>query len=146
MKVPLSENSMRRSYRKYSILTCFGTIPSIGHIFESIVNHILNYLPHLLRYISSMSVLFSVHLPWFFGIEEDQWSHFQFFLQSVGRFKQVQWILCTSFNELEGTIMSTFPIKEGISPMGPLIYVAPTNGSDHLLNLVSLWKEKHKCL
>lgn len=116
-----------------------GTIPSDGIPKEH----------KMIRYLSSMPALCSAHLPWLIGTEEDQRSRFQFWLRSVGRFKQVQWILCNSFNELEGPIMNTFPRKAGICPVGPLISAPSTrtNGSDiHLLKPVSLWEEKHKCL
>ena len=100
----------------------------------------------MIIYLSSISILCSTHLPWLDGIEEDQRSRFQFWLRSVGIFKQVQWILCTSFNQLEGPIMSTFPKKAGICLVGHLISASSTNGSDHLLKHVSLWEETNKYL
>lgn len=105
----------------------------------------------MMRYISSMPVLCSAHLPWLIGSEEDQRSRFQFWLRSVGRFRQVEWILCNSFNELEGPIISTFPTEAGICPVGPLIPAPSPNGSDHAVKRekskpLSLWAEKHECL
>lgn len=106
----------------------------------------------MIRYLSSMPALSSAHLPWLIGSEEDQRSRFQFWLRSVGRFRQVEWILCNSFNELEGPIISTFPREAGICPVGPLIPAPSTiNGSDHALKRakskpLSLWAEKHECL
>lgn len=117
-----------------------GTIPSDGIPKEH----------KMIRYLSSMPALCSAHLPWVIGSEEDQRSRFQFWLRSVDRFRQVQWILCNSFNELESPIMSTFPREVGICPVGPLIPAPSTNGSNHGLKSeiskpVSFWAEKHEC-
>eukprot|EP00253_Pinus_taeda_P001727 PITA_01727 len=106
----------------------------------------------MIRYLSSMSALCSAHLPWLIGSEEDQRSRFQFWLRSVGRFRQVEWILCNSFNELEGPIISTFPTEAGICPVGPLIPAPSTiNGSHHAVKRekskpLCLWAENHECL
>lgn len=117
-----------------------GTIPSDGITKEH----------EMIRYLPSMPALCSAHLPWLIGTEEDQRSRFQFWLRSVARFRQLRWILCNSFNELEGPIINTFPRKAGICPVGPLIPAPSTDGSDHhvekISKPVSLWAEKHECL
>jgi hypothetical protein len=103
----------------------------------------------MIRYLSSMPALCSAHLPWVIGSEEDQRSRFQFWLRGVARFRQVQWILCNTFDELEGPIMNMFPREAGICPVGPLIPAPSANGSDHVLKIskhVSFWAERHECL
>eukprot|EP01018_Ginkgo_biloba_P036066 Gb_27271 [translate_table: standard] len=105
----------------------------------------------LIKILPSMPPLNSAHLVWLPGFNEAQQECiFYFCLRNVEKMREIKWVICNTFYDLEAPILNSFREQDWVYPVGPLIPSQFLNGNISQANTglitTGFWAEELQCL
>ncbi|GLJ48550.1 hypothetical protein SUGI_1024200 [Cryptomeria japonica] len=115
-------------------LVSLGLLPSDGIPKEDAIQ----------KYLPSMPPLHSAHLPWLYGGEY----LFQHGIRMGKEMANIEWILFSTFYELEPGVADDLSKEVGVYPIGPLISPEFLDGDRNMSTMAtpSFWENDMECL